>query len=79
MEPVTCTRCDSPLSTVAQGVVYVRCGHRPLATAQPPGVDLVRAYGRCAYRAGRADVIAGVTAEAVPTRPRGADERRAAR
>jgi hypothetical protein len=55
MGAMICPRCGTPLWTVAEGVTYVRCGHRPASAVQAPAGDLVRAYQRWSYRAGWSD------------------------
>jgi hypothetical protein len=58
MGPMTCPRCGTPLWAVADGVVYVRCGHRPTSTARPPAGDLLAAYERWSYGEGWTDGLA---------------------
>lgn len=52
MGAMICARCGTPLWTVADGIVYVRCGHRPASAVKPPAGDLVEAYERLSYREG---------------------------
>jgi Essential protein Yae1, N terminal len=52
MGAMICPRCGTPLWTVADGIVYVRCGHRPASVVKPPARDLVQAYERLTYREG---------------------------
>ena len=58
MGAMICPRCGTPPWTVTDGIVYVRCGHRPASAVQPPAGDLVQAYERWSYRKGWTDGIA---------------------
>lgn len=52
MGAMICPRCGTPLWAVADGIVYVRCGHRPASAVKPPVGDLVQAFERLSYREG---------------------------
>jgi len=58
MGAMICPRCGTPLYTVTGGVVYVRCGHRPVSAVQPPRSELLHAYERWSYGEGWTDGLA---------------------
>lgn len=57
MGALICRRCSTPFSVVADGVLFVRCGHPPTSAAKPPTGDLVQAYERCSRREGWASGV----------------------
>ena len=58
MGAMICPRCGMPLAAVADGVVYVPCGHQPASAAQPLRADLLDAYERWSYGEGWTDGLA---------------------
>jgi hypothetical protein len=58
MGPLTCPRCNTPMWTVADRVLYVQCGHRPVSATRPPSGDILEAYERWSYGEGWTDGVA---------------------
>jgi hypothetical protein len=58
MGPLTCPRCGTPMSAVADRILYVQCGHRPASVARPHPGDVLDAYGRWSYGEGWTDGLA---------------------
>jgi Essential protein Yae1, N terminal len=58
MGPLTCPRCGTPMWTVADRVLYVQCGHRPVSVTRPPFGDVLDAYERWSYGEGWTDGLA---------------------
>ena len=58
MGPLTCPRCSTPMWTVADRVLYVQCGHRPVSAIRPPSGDILDAYERWSYGEGWTDGLA---------------------
>jgi hypothetical protein len=58
MGALTCSRCGTSLSAVADRVLYVQCGHRPVSVTRPSSGDVLDAYERWSYGEGWTDGLA---------------------
>ena len=58
MGALTCPRCGTPLWAVADRVLYVQCGHRPVSATRPPSREILDAYERWSYGEGWTDGLA---------------------